>query len=197
MLYKKNNTPKLDMDLFQNPTSEYRGTPFWAWNCKLEKEELLLQIEVLKEMGFGGFHMHSRAGMATTYLSEEFMNLVKACRDKAEKEQMLAWLYDEDRWPSGAAGGYVTKNKAFRQKILVFSENPVEFYPKEEAVANGLPYLLAVFDATLENGRLKAYRQIGENESAVGVKRYAYVIAAGMRQCKNLLILLMNPTRMQ
>ena len=179
MLYKKNNTPKLDMDLFQNPTSEYRGTPFWAWNCKLEKEELERQIEVLKEMGFGGFHMHSRAGMATTYLSEEFMNLVKACRDKAEKEQMLAWLYDEDRWPSGAAGGYVTKNKAFRQKILVFSENPVEFYPKEEAVANGLPYLLAVFDATLENGRLKAYRQIGENESAVGVKRYAYVIAAG------------------
>lgn len=175
MLYKKNNTPKLDMELYKNPTSEYRGTPFWAWNCKLEREELERQIEVLKEMGFGGFHMHSRSGMATEYLSEEFMNLVKACRDKAEKEEMLAWLYDEDRWPSGAAGGYVTKNKAFRQKKLIFSENPVEFYPKHEAVKEGLPYLLAVFDAELENGLLKSYRMIGENEEARGVKRYAYV----------------------
>ena len=176
MLYKKNNTPKLDMELFKNPTSEYRGTPFWAWNCKLEKEELERQIEVLKEMGFGGFHMHSRAGMGTKYLSEEFMNLVKACRDKAEKEDMLAWLYDEDRWPSGAAGGYVTKDKSLRQKLLVFSEKPVEFYPKNEAVKEGLPYLLAVFDAELdENGLLKSYKMIDENEEAKGIKRYAYV----------------------
>lgn len=79
MLYKKNNTTKLDIELYKNHTSEYRGTPFWAWNCKLEKEELERQIEILKEMGFGGFHMHSRSGMATEYLSEEFMNLVKAC----------------------------------------------------------------------------------------------------------------------
>ena len=40
MLYKKNNAPKLDPELFKQPTAEYRGTPFWAWNCKLEKEEL-------------------------------------------------------------------------------------------------------------------------------------------------------------
>ncbi len=179
MLYKKNNTPKLDMELYKNPTSEYRGTPFWAWNCKLEKDELERQIEVLKEMGFGGFHMHSRSGMATKYLSEEFMNLVKACRDKAEAENMLAWLYDEDRWPSGAAGGYVTKDKSLRQKMLVFSENPVKFYPKDEAAKEGLPYLLAVFDAELdEKGLLKSYKMIGENEDAKGIKRYAYVEAS-------------------
>ena len=44
MLYKKNQTEKLDMNLFQNPTAEYRGTPFWAWNCKLEAEELTRQV---------------------------------------------------------------------------------------------------------------------------------------------------------
>ena len=111
MLYKKNNTPKLDMELFKNPTSEYRGTPFWAWNCELNKDLLKRQIENLKKMGFGGFHMHSRAGMATDYLSDDFMELIKTCCDKAEEEEMLAWLYDEDRWPSGAAGGFVTKDK--------------------------------------------------------------------------------------
>ena len=114
MFYPKNKSKKLDKKLFENPTSEYRGTPFWAWNCKLDKEDLLWQIDVLKEMGFGGFHMHSRAGMATPYLTDEFMDLIKSCRDKAEKNKMLCYLYDEDRWPSGAAGGLVTKDKQYR-----------------------------------------------------------------------------------
>ena len=52
----------------------------------------------------------------------------------------------------------------------------VEFYPKNEAVKEGLPYLLAVFDADLdENGLLKSYKMIDENEEAKGIKRYAYV----------------------
>ena len=33
MIYEKNTKqPKLDRELFKNPTAEYRGTPFWAWN---------------------------------------------------------------------------------------------------------------------------------------------------------------------
>ena len=103
MLYKKNGADHLTEELFRNPTSEYRGTPFWAWNCKLEQSELERQIDVLHEMGFGGFHMHVHTGMDTPYLSDEYMSLVRACVDKAERERMLAWLYDEDRWPSGAA----------------------------------------------------------------------------------------------
>ena len=113
MIYK-NNKKMFDEEEFKNPSKEYRGAPFWAWNCKLKKEELLRQITCLKEMGFGGFYMHSRSGMDTEYLGKDFMELVKACVDKAEDEDMLAWLYDEDRWPSGAAGGYLTKNKKFR-----------------------------------------------------------------------------------
>ena len=65
MLYKKNSAPKLDSELFRNPTAEYRGTPFWAWNCKLDRKELEWQLEVFKKMGFGGGHMHVRTGMAT------------------------------------------------------------------------------------------------------------------------------------
>ena len=74
MLYEKSKKPYLDSELFKNPTSEYRGTPFWAWNCELTKEELERQISILKEMGFGGFHMHSRTGMATEYLSDKFFD---------------------------------------------------------------------------------------------------------------------------
>ena len=44
---------------------------------------------------------------------------------KAKKEKMLAWLYDEDRWPSGTAGGLVTKeHPEFARKTLLFTQDP-------------------------------------------------------------------------
>ena len=104
MLYKKNSEEKLSKELFKNPTCEFRGTPFWAWNSWLEKDELERQIGIFKEMGFGGFFMHTRSGMSTEYLGKEFMRLIRACNRKARENGMLSYLYDEDRWPSGAAG---------------------------------------------------------------------------------------------
>ena len=177
MLYKKKTATSLADSLFQNPTSEDRSTPFWAWNCELDKETLQRQIEYLKEMGFGGFHMHSRTGMATEYLSEEFMDLVKACVDKAEQEEMLAWLYDEDRWPSGAAGGYVTREPKYRIRKLVFAPNRMECLPKEEAIRTGGAYLVACFDVSLnEAGELEGYTPMGENDTAAGNKWFAYCV---------------------
>ena len=49
MLYKKNSEPKLALELFKNPTAEYRGTPFWSWNCKLDQKELDWQLEILRK----------------------------------------------------------------------------------------------------------------------------------------------------
>ncbi|MFD1677559.1 glycosyl hydrolase, partial [Alicyclobacillus fodiniaquatilis] len=103
---------------FTNPNSEYRGKPFWSWNGKLDKEELIRQIYVMKEMGFGGFFMHSRTGLVTEYLGDEWFELINACADEAEKLGMEAWLYDEDRWPSGTAGGMVTQTPEYRLKFI-------------------------------------------------------------------------------
>ena len=177
MLYKRRNEAELSKELFQAPTAEYRGTPFWSWNTTLEKDELLWQIEQLKKMGFGGFHMHSRAGMATEYLGKEFMELVKACNDKAKKEQMLAWLYDEDRWPSGFAGGIVTKNPRYRKKSLLFTVNPLfDAVDAQTGYAEGKPYLLACYDVCLHtDGTLSEYRRISESDEATGTKWYVYV----------------------
>lgn len=86
MLYKKNQAEKLEDSLFQQPTAEYRGAPFWAWNTMLEQKELDRQMEVLKSMGFGGAHLHPRTGLETPYLSEEFMDRSRAAWQKQSRK---------------------------------------------------------------------------------------------------------------
>ena len=184
MIYDAKKTEKLSPELFKNPTSDFRGAPFWAWNCKLELDELKRQIEVLKKMGFGGGHMHVRTGMATTYLSEEYMDLIKGCVDKFKEEEMLGWLYDEDRWPSGAAGGYVTQHPEYRSRYLLFTPTSYEedssskssLDSSARAVRTGNGKFVAAYDVVLdENGYLESYTRIGEKEEAKGTKWYAYV----------------------
>ena len=167
MLYKE--TEALSDKLFKNPTSEYRGTPFWAWNGDLKKEYLLEQIDAFKKMGLGGAHMHVRTGLVQKYLGDEHMQCIKDCTEKFKKEKMLSWLYDEDRWPSGAAGGYVTKEIKHRIKYLILTvgERPVGEYNT----------LLACFDVVLDkDGFLSSYRRIDENETEIsGTKWRAYM----------------------
>jgi hypothetical protein len=109
---------KAFLEEFANPSNAYRAAPFWAWNGRLDPEELRRQIRLLRDMGTGGFFMHSRVGLDTPYLSEEWMKCIAACVDEAEKLDMKAWLYDEDRWPSGSAGGLVTRDPRYRQRQL-------------------------------------------------------------------------------
>lgn len=103
---------------FSQPDAASRGRPFWAWNGALQEEELLRQIEVLHEMGFGGFFMHARTGLDTQYLSEDWFQMIRACAQKARALGMQPWMYSEDRWPSGYGGGLVTQEPAFRQNYL-------------------------------------------------------------------------------
>ena len=155
MLYPENKSDELNLETFKDPGAEYRGAPFWAWNCELGEKTLLREIEAMKEMGFGGFHMHPRVGMTTEYLGKEFMALVRACAEKARREHMLAWLYDEDKWPSGFAGGLVTRDERFRARYLLFSQTP------------GQGVLLARYAVSLDGqGCLKNYRRLQEGEAA-------------------------------
>lgn len=98
------------MDLretFQTPGAEWRGAPFWSWNDRLDEAELRRQVREMAAAGMGGFFMHSRVGLLTPFLGEAWMRAIAACIDEAERCGINAWLYDEDRWPSGFAGGTV------------------------------------------------------------------------------------------
>jgi hypothetical protein len=53
------------------------------------------------------------------------MRMVRACVEYAEEKNLLACLYDEDRWPSGCAGGKVVKDHPeYKTKHLLFTPRP-------------------------------------------------------------------------
>lgn len=175
----ENKEPKLTKELFENPSAQFRGAPFWAWNTDLSEKELLWQIDRLKEMGFGGFFIHTRSGMSTEYLGKDFMRLVRACNRKAKEIGMLSYLYDEDRWPSGFAGGYVTRHKEFRQKMLVISRTSPEDMQRLHAVDERDPELLACYDIVFDaHGKISSYSVITDSEKVGGEKWYAYSMLA-------------------
>ena len=154
---------------FRNPSTKYRSCPFWAWNTRLDVEELIRQIDAFKKMGFGGFYMHSRIGLDTEYLGDEFFDAVRACTRRAKELGMFAELYDEDLWPSGIAGGLITESSPkYRKKAILFSKND---YSENENYDLFARFSIA-FD---ESGRAISYSPLEVDLPRGGEKWSAYI----------------------
>lgn len=145
---------------FRNPSNQYRGKLFSMWNGKVEKEELRRQIRMSKQRGFGGFQMFVGVGLEIPYLSDKWFEVIKACCDEAEKNDVEFWLSDEDRWPSGAAGGIVTKDPRFRQKRLQMDI----MAPKEFGWADDI---LCAFTAKIEGKNATEVKKIMPGQDAI------------------------------
>lgn len=118
------------------------------------------QVHDMKAHGMGGFFMHSREGLETTYLGPEWMEGIRRTVAAAKQAGMHAWLYDEDRWPSGFAGGLVPARggDAFRAKGLT-----MEIASGEVALADDV---VAVYRAKVQAGTLLEARRV-EAQGAV------------------------------
>ncbi|MGF7140638.1 type 1 glutamine amidotransferase family protein [Roseimarinus sediminis] len=104
---------------FTNPPASYRSFPFYSLNDSLNPEELREQIRSFAEAGMGGFYLHSRDGLLTEYLGDDWWQAIDAAVDEANKLGLEASFYDEDKWPSGYAGGSIPRmGEAFRAKSL-------------------------------------------------------------------------------
>lgn len=174
---------KLNEEIFLSPGAKFRAAPFWAWNGKLNAQVLKREIDAFRKMGLGGFHMHPRFGLNTPYLSKQFLKMVGECIAYAKEQGMLARLYDEDRWPSGFAGGQITKNAAFRAKNILLTAVPREnavvpnnSSEEERAYGCGQDYLLARYDVETDaEDKLVQYRLLAPGERG-SEERYLYVL---------------------
>lgn len=150
------------MKNFRHPSAELRAKTFWSLNGSLEENELRRQIAVLHQMGFGGAYLHSRTGLSTEYLSEEWFRLMNICADELKSHGMEAYLYDEDRYPSGVAGGYVPMEKAFRGKYITVRLVPSSEYRAEAGD-------IGAFSVRMKGERLIGYAPYEGGEGTVAV----------------------------
>ena len=99
---------------------------FWFLNNDLERQELFRQIRELKEKGFAGFFMHPRGGLSVPYGSTQWYEIILDCVNEAKRIGIEPWLYDEDPYPSGAAGGKVAlEHPEYRASELVPVVHPI------------------------------------------------------------------------
>ena len=181
MLYPESTSDHLNIDLFRQPTVHYRSIPFWSWNCRVTKELIDEQLPIFKQMGFGGVDIHPRSGLDTVYLSDDYMELIRYTVKKCKELGLLCWLYDDDRFPSGAADGLVTQDPRFRQRCLLLTENPQsDFFPDQPSFENAIEqgqipkgWRAATYAVGKGKARRLAKTEMpGEGETL----RYAYVM---------------------
>ena len=92
---------------FANPSKEFRSAPLWVWNTKVTYTDIERMLKELKDQGFGGAFVHPRPGLITDYLSDEWFDLYRYSVETGKKLGLDIWIYDENSYPSGFAGGHV------------------------------------------------------------------------------------------
>jgi hypothetical protein len=92
---------------FKEPPREYTTAPFFVWNGEITKEEIDNDLVSFKNAGSSQVFVHPRPGLITEYLSEKWFELYQYAVNRGKELGMDVWIYDENSYPSGFAGGHV------------------------------------------------------------------------------------------
>ncbi len=92
---------------FPSPGGEFRTAPFMVWNTEVSKYQIDNMLNEYRRQGCGAVIIHPRPGLKTDYLSPEWLEMYKYTVDRGKLLGIDVWIYDENSYPSGFAGGHV------------------------------------------------------------------------------------------
>lgn len=92
---------------FVDPPREYSTGPLWVWNDMLTEEHIRSTLAALAGQKVKQVWVHPRPGLMTPYLGDDWFRLWRVALDEAQRLDMNVWIYDENSYPSGFAGGLV------------------------------------------------------------------------------------------
>lgn len=96
------------MNMKKNPSYLW---PFLVLNDDFSTQESVHNVKKLvhelNEQGYDGVFIHPRPGLITSYLSDEWFEVVRSIIHICREIGMGVGLYDENTYPSGFAGGHV------------------------------------------------------------------------------------------
>jgi hypothetical protein len=93
--------------VFASPPREFSTAPLWVWNDMLSDDQIRKTLGDLAAQNVRQAFVHPRPGLMTPYLSDEWFRLWEVALEEAERLDMNLWIYDENSYPSGFAGGWV------------------------------------------------------------------------------------------
>ena len=73
----------------------------------LTEEQVRQTLQDLAQQKVKQAFVHPRPGLMTPYLSDDWFRLWRVALEEAERLDMNLWIYDENSYPSGFAGGWV------------------------------------------------------------------------------------------
>ncbi|MHB8962503.1 MAG: hypothetical protein ACYC5K_05050 [Saccharofermentanales bacterium] len=153
----------------------YRSLAFWSWNGKMESNEIVRQIDGFAANGYGGFFIHSRAGLEIGYMGDDWFRACEIAVEHAVRKNLTVWIYDEDGWPSGFAGGVVpAMGDAYRFKRMQFAdsidnagtavrENLIAAYHRLSGTGMSAVYERIADSAAYDDADLFAYYEVDEH----------------------------------
>jgi hypothetical protein len=121
-----------------SPPREYSTAPFWVWNDLLTEDMLRTTLEDFASQSIQQVIVHPRPGLMTPYLSDEWFRLWKFSLAEAKRLGMNLWIYDENSYPSGFAGGWVPE-------LMPDAKGRTVLFRQEKKSPANEPDLVAVF----------------------------------------------------
>lgn len=149
---------------FAQPDAEYGSAPLWVWNTAVNHGIIDSMLVEFKDKGFGGVFVHPRPGLVTEYLGNDWFDNWQYALQKAKELGLQIWIYDENSYPSGFAGGHVPEQmpSSWNQgqmlhltKVTSLPDTAAQFYCILKAGANGFEDITA--HTSEEKGKAGGY----------------------------------------
>ncbi len=178
--------------LFRDPPREYSTGPLWVWNDMLTEREVRETLRDLSGQMVKQVWVHPRPGLMTPYLSKEWFQLWQAALDEAQRLGMNVWIYDENSYPSGFAGGWVPQEMPeSRGRGLKFREStnaPAwsndlvgEYRCQDDKIENVTPRVKA--DQNLPPGHYVTVTEVrASNSPWYGNRGYVNLLSPGVTE---------------
>jgi len=108
-------------------------------NHRLRNNEIAWQMDEFARGGYEGVFAHARPGLLTPFLSEAWWSAIDEMLAACRRNGTEFWIWDEDYFPSGLAGGRVVwEDPGMISRQLVFSTERVSGGPVEVDFNHGM-----------------------------------------------------------
>ncbi|MBE7170885.1 MAG: hypothetical protein INR73_09865 [Williamsia sp.] len=140
---------------FASPPLPYAQTMDFGLGANLVPETIARQLDSVYKQGIRAISIEGNYNSPEPYLSPGYMERVKGVVSELKKRGMHLWIIDEGKYPSGFAGGLISKNAPeYRMQGIVVAAR-IRLKEGEKIVDHQLPQqvisAVALNEASQEN----------------------------------------------